>query len=268
MPSRPSRCDVLSTPRLARCAARPLARRDAPRPTHVNGLVITALACSTSRRLGWQRIRLQSGRSGPGCAAGASPGACRPPPSNAYNATREIPLQRRACLFRGRARWRDLRGRARSVRAPPPPAPPRPHATARALRPSVTCNLERLVCRLHRCAVTSVCRLRQMVCHPPPHTAQRTTGARLSPCRTKNSQHNTQQVLVFSPLIQRTGNKKKKVVRAAFPHFSSIDHVLPLLPEELTFVRIEGLVRKAPPHTTRASPIDRPPPPAPPLLPP
>ena len=136
---------------------------------------------------------------------------------------REIPLQRRACLFRGRARWRDLRGRARSVRAPPPPAPPRPHATARALRPSVTCNLERLVCRLHRCAVTSVCRLRQMVCHlhPPPHTAQRTTlrptGARLSPCRTKNSQHNTQQVLVFSPLIQRTGNKKKKVERAAFP---------------------------------------------------
>ena len=125
----------------------------------------------------------------------------------------------------GRARWRDLRGRARSVRAPPPPAPPRPHATAKALRPSVTCNLERLVCRLHRCAVTSVCRLRQMVCHPPPHTAQRTTlrptGARLSPCRTKNSQHNTQQVLVFSPLIQRTGNKKKKVVLAAFPHFSS-----------------------------------------------
>ena len=61
--------------------------------------------------------------------------------------------------------------------------------------------------RLHRCAdYDKWCAIPPR----PPHTAQRTTGARLSPCRTKNSQHNTQQVLVFSPLIQRTGNKKKK----------------------------------------------------------
>jgi len=126
LPSRPSRCDVLSTPRLARCAARPLARRDAPRPTHVNGLVITALACSTSRRLGWQRIRLQSGRSGPGCAAGASPGACRPPPSNAYNATRNPSSASRLPL-----------PRPGEVAGPAGPSPLRPSApTARSAAPA------------------------------------------------------------------------------------------------------------------------------------
>ena len=133
-------CRVVTSRRLRGSRAAPPGRSQggmphAP-PTSTGWASHTALACS--RRLGWQRTRLQSGRSGPGWQPARRLAPAGRLPRTPTIPTRELTLQRRAGLFRGRARWRNLRGRARSVRAPPPPAPPRPHATARALRPSVT----------------------------------------------------------------------------------------------------------------------------------